>query len=184
VLGSLANAVGIDHWNLFGHLQMLSTGKNEFRDSGNVRGLFFTSPELPADHPMNGSMALMTTDSSITAKPYWHQGDWWDCIHDLWDDFCADGMVEREPVSARTASDKRPKIGSLGIRHTLAPGETRAFEFLLAWHFPSRPRGWSQETWQVRFQLYHRELLQQTLAGRVASRRVPRERPGSTREFE
>lgn len=146
VLGSLANAVGIDHWNLFGHLQMRSTGKNEFRDDGYVRGLFFTSPELPVDHPMNGSMALMTTDSGITAKPYWHQGDWWDCIHDLWDDFCADGMVEREPVSARTASDKRPKIGSLGIRHTLAPGETRAFEFLLAWHFPNRPRGWSQET--------------------------------------
>ena len=39
VLGSLPNAVGIDHWNHFGHLQKLSTGKNEFRDSGNVRGL-------------------------------------------------------------------------------------------------------------------------------------------------
>jgi uncharacterized protein (DUF608 family) len=36
----------------------------------------------------------------------------------------------------------RLRVGSLGIVHELAPGETRDFEFLLAWSFPNRPTGW------------------------------------------
>ncbi|MFC8733364.1 GH116 family glycosyl-hydrolase [Luteimicrobium sp. NPDC057192] len=36
----------------------------------------------------------------------------------------------------------RLRTGSLGIVHELAPGESRAFEFVLAWGFPNRPRAW------------------------------------------
>ena len=36
----------------------------------------------------------------------------------------------------------RLRTGSLGIVHELAPGETRDFEFVLAWSFPNRHRSW------------------------------------------
>ncbi|WP_439901838.1 GH116 family glycosyl-hydrolase [Microbacterium azadirachtae] len=48
------------------------------------------------------------------------------------------------PLTEEEMLAKLPRLrtGSLGIVHTLAPGEARDFEFVLSWSFPNRRRGW------------------------------------------
>lgn len=52
--------------------------------------------------------------------------------------------AEASPLTEEEMLAKLPRLrtGSLGIVHTLAPGESRDFEFVLAWSFPNRRRGW------------------------------------------
>lgn len=51
---------------------------------------------------------------------------------------------DTEPMSEEELFDKLPRLrtGSLGIVHELAAGESRDFEFVLAWSFPNRRRAW------------------------------------------
>lgn len=51
----------------------------------------------------------------------------------------ADSALTEEQMMAKLP---RIRTGSLGIVHTLGPGESRDFEFVLAWSFPNRRRGW------------------------------------------
>ncbi len=139
-------------------------------DGRGVRGLDF-GIRLPHDDPGYGTMSLTTTDRSTTAKPQWVTGFWPDGPRLFWSDFSADGLLEPEPrltledrprglfADSDPAGDAgegsaplseaelfstlpRLRTGSLGVVHELAPGETRDFEFVLAWSFPHRRRAW------------------------------------------
>lgn len=136
-----------------------------WRETATVRGLDF-GIDLPADDLGYGTLALTTTDPSTTAKPQWVVSFWPDGARLFWDDLTADGLLEPEP---RATLEDRPRgvfaegddgrehyteedlleilprlrTGSLGIVATLAPGETRAFEFALTWCFPNRARAWN-----------------------------------------
>lgn len=134
-----------------------------WRDDGTIRGLDF-GIRLPSDDFGYGTMSLTTADASTTSKPQWVTGFWPDGPRLFWDDLTEDGLLEPEPLrtletrprglfadSASDAAmseeeliDKLPRLrtGSLGIVHELAPGEAREFEFVLAWSFPNRRRGW------------------------------------------
>jgi uncharacterized protein (DUF608 family) len=81
-------------------------------------------------------------------------------VQSFWADFRTDGLLEpearrtldehhstivdneRRPVTEDDLRD-RLVVGSLGIVHELAPGESHDFEFLLSWCFPNRPAGWN-----------------------------------------
>lgn len=146
VVGSMANAVGYEGQELFFNLQLAEQVRNEYREDESARGLNYTSPKLPADHLLHGTMAIMTADTQVTVKEEWLDGFWWDCIHDFWDDFVEDGMLERRSEFGASAGKlsvgSKQRIGSVCIRHRLQPGEEKVFEFVLAWHFPNRPRSW------------------------------------------
>ncbi|MBB5742516.1 uncharacterized protein (DUF608 family) [Microbacterium ginsengiterrae] len=144
---------------------MRATQKVRFRDDGDVRGLDF-GIDLPQDDPGYGTLSLTTTDAAVTVKPQWVTSYWPDGARLFWNDFSDDGLLEAE--SRLTLEDrprglfaeldaerdeelteeqmmaKLPRIrtGSLGIRHTVPAGESRDFEFVLAWSFPNRRRGW------------------------------------------
>jgi uncharacterized protein (DUF608 family) len=144
VVGSLANGVGIAGYERFFYPRFEGQPHNEYRDDGTVRGVYFSS-SLSDDHLRHGTMALTTTDDRVTAKENWLAGDWWDGIHDFWDDLCDDGRLE--PSSASLGDAESPEnptlcVGSLGIVGRLQPGQRRTFQFVLSWHFPNRPRGW------------------------------------------
>jgi uncharacterized protein (DUF608 family) len=136
------------------------------RDEDGMRGLDF-GIDLPADDPGYGTLSLTTTDDSVTVKPQWVTSYWPDGARMFWSDFTDDGLLDPEPrltledrprgLFAEQDADpdapplteeemlaKLPRLrtGSLGIVHTLAPGETRDFEFVLSWSFPNRIRGW------------------------------------------
>ena len=81
------------------------------------------------------------------SKPQWLWGFWQDGVQVFWDDLRGDGRLAPEPVETLETGDlpdwiTRLRIGSLAIHQTLAPGETRDFEFRLTWHFPNRPQAW------------------------------------------
>ncbi|MET0736444.1 MAG: GH116 family glycosyl-hydrolase [Microbacterium sp.] len=134
-----------------------------WRDEDGIRGLDF-GIRLPEDDLGYGTLSLTTTDASTTAKPQWVTGFWPDGPRLFWNDLSADGLLAPEPrltledrprglfadsagegtMTEEELFEKLPRLrtGSLGIVHELAPGETRAFEFVLAWSFPNRRRSW------------------------------------------
>ena len=134
-----------------------------WRDEHGVRGLDF-GIRLPEDDLGYGTLSLTTTDASTTAKPQWVTGFWPDGPRLFWNDLSDDGLLEPEPrltledrprglfadsatagpMSEEELFERLPRLrtGSLGIVHELAPGESRDFEFVLAWSFPNRHRSW------------------------------------------
>lgn len=146
VAGSVANAVGFDGYDLFDNLLVKKPVKNEYLETDQMRGLLYTSPQLPPEDLSNGSMALMTGETEITVKEEWLSGAWWDGIHDFWDDFSEDGRLEfRSKFSGKESkfndlSDLR--IGSLGICKRIPAYGEAVFEFILTWYFPNRQKYW------------------------------------------
>ncbi len=146
VAGSVANAVGFDGYDLFDNLLVKKPVKNEYLEADQMRGLLYTSPQLPPEDLSNGSMALMTGETEITVKEEWLSGAWWDGIHDFWDDFSEDGRLEfRSKFSGKESkfndlSDLR--IGSLGICKRIPAHGEAVFEFILTWYFPNRQKYW------------------------------------------
>lgn len=137
-----------------------------WREEQDIRGLDFDI-DLDRDDPGYGTMSLTTTDASTTVKPQWVTSYWPDGGRLFWNDLTDDGLLAPEPrltledrprglFAERNAAPDAPALteeqmmaklprvrtGSLGIVHTLAPGEERDFEFVLAWNFPNRRRGW------------------------------------------
>ena len=147
VAGSLANAVGFDGYDLFDYMRLKAPVRNTYRETETVKGLFFTSDELPADDLTSGSMALLTrAENEVTVKESWLRGPWWDGVHDFWDDFSDDGRLSfhsefqgRESLFHWVPHNR---YGSLGVCRTVPPGEEAVFEFALMWYFPNRPQGW------------------------------------------
>lgn len=159
VAGSLSHTAGRGD----GPFGMRAAQTVRWRDDGEVRGLDF-GIGLPGDDPGYGTMSLTTTDASTTAKPQWVTGFWPDGPRLFWSDLGDDGLLEPEPrltledrprglfaesddgapLTEEALFEKLPRLrtGTLGIVHELAPGEARDFEFVLAWSFPNRRRGW------------------------------------------
>lgn len=145
---------------------MRATQAVRWREEGEVRGLDF-GIDLPEDDPGYGTLSLTTTDAATTVKPQWVTSYWPDGARLFWNDLTDDGLLAPEPrltledrprglfaeldadpdappLSEEEMLAKLPRLrtGSLGIVHTLAPGESRDFEFALSWSFPNRRRGW------------------------------------------
>lgn len=149
IAGSLANAVGIN--GIFSYSNAEGNRKNEYVERNGVKGLYYSATDLEEDHLGFGSMALMTRDDDITVKANWLDGGWWDGIQDFWDDFKEDGLLEKESFyntdigETRINPAKNLKMGSLGIYHTINPGEEKVFEFVISWYFPNRIKGWAMD---------------------------------------
>jgi len=143
IAGSLPNPVGFDSYE----------GKNEYREEGSIKGLYYLSPQLYPAHLKYGNMALMTTAERVNIKN-WVQGLFFDGVQDFWDDFCSDGRLEREPsiapetsILSKGRSKSSLKISSLAIYQDLRPGETKQFEFFLTWYFPNRVKSWDEDSY-------------------------------------
>jgi non-lysosomal glucosylceramidase len=145
VAGSLANGVGINGYELFFFPNFEGNPRNEYRESSGARGLLYTT-DLAEEHRRYGSMALLTSATDVTYKTEWLTGVWWDGAHDFWDEFSSSGRLT--PVSpkggegGRLSSVSKLRVGSLAAHARISPAQSHTFEFVLAWHFPNRPRGW------------------------------------------
>lgn len=148
VAGSLSNLSSLKcydrhTWNYY---QTADEGVNEYRECGDMKGLFFRPKTLSEESIYYGTLALTTKASDLSYKRAWLNGGWWDGLQDMWDDFISDGRLE--PESAYTQKDVTflgtDLTGSLAVHQTIAPGEVKVFEFQLSWHFPNRVRCWSR----------------------------------------
>ena len=146
IAGSLANVVGYRGFDSFKNLLVERGGTSVSREGPGFRGLYCSSA-IAADSLSFGSLALVSTNASVTCAESWLEGGWFDGIQDFWDRFAATGRVARPQVfaAARSRIDMpadRPTVGSVAAEERIGPGRTAAFEFVLAWSFPNRPRGW------------------------------------------
>ncbi|TFB16267.1 hypothetical protein E3V93_06355 [Microbacterium sp. 3H14] len=167
VVGSVSHTAGRGAPGPDAPWGMRATQTVRWRDDGDVRGLDF-GIDLPEDDPGYGTLSLTTTDRSTTVKPQWVTSYWPDGARLFWNDLTDDGLLAAEPrltledrprgLFAELDADaeaaplteeemlaKLPRVrtGSLGVVHTVAPGESRDFEFVLSWSFPNRRRGWN-----------------------------------------
>ncbi len=142
VAASLFNPVGTDGRDL--SRNVLGGNLNEYRQAGNLHGLFLSKPSLAPDDLRFGNMALATSWPRLDVQTHWYRGGWWDGAHLFWDDFAADGRIK-----SRTDSDPSPEgrsdVGSLVAFAELAPGQSVSIPFLLTWYFPNRENYWNQE---------------------------------------
>jgi uncharacterized protein (DUF608 family) len=159
VAGSLFNPIG--HGGHVGGVpQIAGEPTTEFRDDGAIRGLAFGT-SLAADDLAYGSLALVATGGEVTAKPSSPASS--EGASDLWDDLYDDGKLDvatdassvlghvhddpDEPAMSASWPElfeamRKQHAGALAVTSLVAPGEEGVFEFVLAWHFPNRPRAW------------------------------------------
>ena len=153
VAGTMANVVGFDGYDVFNNVKLVDEVQNEYREEGGVKGWYYTAKNLKETDMKFGSMSIATTNSGQTYKKKWLHGQWTDNAQDFWDDFASDGKLnEEEEIEAKGCDllehydfsflNLKERISSISSYETIAPNETKVFEFMISWYFPNRPKGW------------------------------------------
>ena len=128
-------AEGVVAWSISNPVGKPATSTNTPRSATGLTGLFMTDPSLAADDPMQGSFVLATLPAegaSPEILPRWRGSSWFIPPYHFWfDEFSKTGNLG-------TSLESSSPVGSVSLRQTIAPGATRSFRFLLAWHFPNR----------------------------------------------
>lgn len=142
--GSIINPIGGLGFDKFGNLVGGGVGNNwnEARDEPALRGLFLTSGQFATDDLRFGNLSLSTDHPNVCTKRAWLRGGhWYDYLREFWDDLAADGLLSDLGYDSPTLAGATD-TGSLGLVDTLAPGERKAFRFVLSWYVPNRPHSW------------------------------------------
>ncbi len=145
VVGSLINPVGGIAFDPFSNIAAGGTGLNvnEYKDDGDLRGMYLYSEKYGAGEMLYGNMSLTTPNTDVTTKRAWLRGGWYDYLREFWNDFSKDGKLT--DLGYETPSDDgKTDTASLGLCGTLQPGETGEYEFILAWYFPNRAKSWKR----------------------------------------
>jgi len=153
---SLMNAVGYDGKAFLdgcehpGFGQNVNTLRRETAGGVNVAGVDLTSGKYKAGDINHGSMALLTTHPTFTARETWQgDDDFWDFYQIWWNQFSANGKLLDSP-STRPTEDGSTSYASLAPYALLGPGESITINFVLAWYFPIRENYWHCKDPQVR----------------------------------
>ena len=120
--------------------------KNDYRESGNVRGIQFYSEGVDPGDKAWGNFCLSTDSADkVTYRTFTTDNNWANAMLNFWDDFSDDGLISNPVASIRhgVGGDQDP-MGALSVMAVLKPGETRNFNFYLTWNFPNR-KAWSSE---------------------------------------
>jgi len=114
-------------------------GVIEYFEHADVRGLRMSTTKYPEDSPRYGSFALATPHRELNVQTHWFRGGWFDSLHRFWDQ-ASEGELEedREPATAERGTD----IGSIGLRVTVAPGESTTLPVWIIWHTPNFVKYW------------------------------------------
>jgi uncharacterized protein (DUF608 family) len=145
--GSLVNPLGGLAYDRYGNIAPHEADQNvnEFRDDGDLRGLFLYSQQFAPGDLGYGNISLTTSHADVSVKRAWLRGAWYDYLQEFWDDFCADGRLD--DLGYDTPSERgKTDTGTLALLDTLAPGQRASYRFILTWHFPNRPNSWGKPT--------------------------------------
>jgi uncharacterized protein (DUF608 family) len=143
---SILNPIGYDGTAAIRGNSFQGFGQNvtRVRREGPMAGLDMTSLKYEADDVRNGSVALVTTTTDMTARAAWEPGAWFDSFSKWFDEYAPGGQlknIDQSGPSAEGVSD----YATIAPRLTLQPGETGFVQFVLAWYFPLRVNYWNPE---------------------------------------
>ncbi len=143
---SVMNSCGSDGtFQLTRHNSAYGDQTNEFVDDGTFRGIRMTQSKYPEDDIRYGSMALVTTHKDVTYLEAWNRtGAWFDATQAFWDDFKADGELTDNGMHGPN-KEEMADVCTLGLKVSLAPGESAELPFVLSWYFPNRQNYWNSE---------------------------------------
>ncbi|MFX0101221.1 MAG: GH116 family glycosyl-hydrolase [Candidatus Hodarchaeota archaeon] len=102
-------------------------------DEGELKGLLFSNFNNKEDHPLFGSMALVSPDSNVSCSPYWKPGGWFSSHQHLWSFFREHGYVENFGGTGMYKTE----AGSIAIKKEIGAGQSATFTFYLTWYFPN-----------------------------------------------
>ena len=146
IVFTIQNAVGYD-----GQATLLSdrfpgAGQNfaRVRDEGSLAGLELLSSKHGPDSVRSGSMALATTARDYTTRRAWKSGRRDESYRNWLEELKATGRVA-DPQEPSPTPDGFTHTSSLAPRVTVAPGERKTVEFVLAWYFPLRQNDWDKD---------------------------------------
>lgn len=153
IVGTLANVVGFNGYDVFNNVKLVDEVQNEYREENGIKGWYYTAKNLKPTDMKYGSMSIVTTATENVTHKKWLHGQWTDNAQDFWDDFAEDGLLDEERDIESKGCDLldyydfsflnlRERISSVGSKVTIKPCEEKTFEFILSWYFPNRPKGW------------------------------------------
>ncbi len=141
VVGMVPNYIGVDGWT-----GAPNGNFNEYRESGNVKGLFMYSEGVDKKDINWGTMALTTiSGEEISHRTSWAKLGWNWTFREFWDDFMADGLLTDHPdknSNEKNRASLQTPPATLAVKQVLQPGESKNVTYLLTWHFPNR-RAWN-----------------------------------------
>lgn len=122
---------------------------NTFMQENGLSGILFDAKADPSSAKYGQCFLSCKTENPI-AQADWYSGGWWDNIQYFWNDLMFDGNLDANPSHPATAevmhfNGWRLKVGSVGARVTLSPGQSHTFEFYFTWYFPNRQKCWNGE---------------------------------------
>lgn len=146
VCGSLQNFTGQTGYDGYEIFQEGAPDNEAFLKDG-LTGVNFINKGLDKGAVNYGSVSLATSNSSVTLKPQWYHGGWFDAAEEFWQDFSADGKLctdtAMDVIGSKIGNPTMPRmIGSVCASETLEPGECREFVFYVSWYFPNRYGWW------------------------------------------
>ncbi len=169
IAGSVINPVGGVEHGQFGHPHVPDGGGrnlNEYREGDGFSGLFLRSLAFEPGDLRYGDACLVAQGGPATYKRVWRRSSWaHEWLEEFWEDFSSDGRLEDLGIDT-PSEEGQTDTGSLAVSATLAPGEVRAFAFILAWYFPNRVNGWSDK---VRVRREGQEVVRNHYATRFGS---------------
>ena len=153
VVGTMANVVGFDGYDVFNNVKLVDQVENEYREEAGLKGWYYKAKNLTEKDMKFGSMSIATTNENGISRKKWLHGQWTDNAQDFWDDFVEDGkLTEEEEIEAKGCDllahydfsflNLKERISSICCSETIKPNEEKEFEFLISWYFPNRPKGW------------------------------------------
>ncbi len=153
VVGTLANVVGFDGYDVFNNVKLVDEVQNEYKEENGLKGWYYTAKNLKETDMKFGSMSIATTNKNNITRKKWLHGQWTDNAQDFWDDFAGDGKLEEEDEIESKGCDLlshydfsflnlKERISSISSYETILPNEEKVFEFMISWYFPNRPKGW------------------------------------------
>ena len=115
--------------------------RNQYKDENGLKGIFMYNEKVNSKKLSWGTMALATpeeenisykTSLSILKVPR--------DLFVFWKDFTEDGILSEKEFKAGDV-----RRASLAVKKTIAPGESKEFQFYITWHFPYRKAWHSNE---------------------------------------
>jgi uncharacterized protein (DUF608 family) len=144
VAATMPNISGYRGFDCFDNYRVQPGCRNTPRTEGALGGIFMDGDSVAENHIRYANNAILSRETSTSAKAEWRRTGWWDGLYDFWDDFQGGGVLHPGGQGRQDNRIAPPGavVGSLAVHKDIPPGGEADFEFVLSWYVPNRVKGW------------------------------------------